>query len=107
MEQQALLAQAETAWARRDYLRAMHLGMRAARSLQGRDQSLCDAYVLLALTSLELEMPETALAYAVGANLAACRLGDARREGQAAATLELVTARYPYLRDGEIALMHH
>ncbi len=91
------LVRAYSAFARRDCITATHLAMRAAHSRANSTEIRCDAYMLLTLAALEMDTPESALAYAVGANLLAYRIRDKELEEQAEAMLDLVLAQYPYL----------
>lgn len=93
----AYLVKAHGALSRRDYLTALQLGLRAAYAPRGQEVLRCEAHLLLALTSLELGAPEEALAYAVGAHLSACRLGDAAKEAQAAELVGFIVAAHQYL----------
>jgi hypothetical protein len=107
MEQyQLYLEQASGALSRRDYLTAMQLGRRAAAAPAAAAHLRADAYLVLAMSSLNLEAPQDALAYAVGACLVACRSGDDLREERAAAMISLVVAQYPYLATESPLLLH-
>jgi hypothetical protein len=91
------LAKASGAISRRDYLTALQFGLRAAKVPKGYEHVRCDAYLLLALTTLELGVPEDALAFAVGAHLAACWARDTEREQKASSVVGLVIANNPHL----------
>lgn len=91
------LENAGGAMSRGDWLSALRFARRAAGVPKGMEVIRCDAYMLLALTSLELELAEDALAFAIGASLSATRSGDEPRQGRAAAIVDLVVARYPWL----------
>lgn len=99
METQHLtyLEKANGAISRRDYLSAIQYATKAAHVSRGSDQVRCDAYLLLALTTLEMDLPIEALAYAVGAHLAARWLRDAAREERAEAMIAMVVAQHPDL----------
>lgn len=90
---------ATAAVTRGDYLSAMQYGLRAAGAPPERHELRCDAQMVLAATSLQLGDDEAALAYAVGAYLEACRLGDHLREERASALLAMVVAQHPHLKD--------
>jgi hypothetical protein len=100
----AYLAQAEGAMARGDLLRAIQMGLYAARDRKSSGATKCDAYLLLALASLELEAPAEALAFAVGAHLSACRCRDPVRTERATAVLHTVAALCPLLGAPSVAL---
>jgi hypothetical protein len=100
------LALASGALSRRDYLTALQFGLRAAGAPGDETPTRCDAYLVLAISSLELGAPEEALSYAVGAQLMACRCDDGWREEQAAALVAVLVAQFPYLR-GEIDAIAH
>ncbi len=100
------LAQASGALSRGDYLTAMQFGLWAAGASGQELRTRCDAYLVLAITSLELGAPEDALSYAVGAHLMACQAEDEPREGQAAALVAVVVAHYPHLGDRNDAQTH-
>ncbi|MDB4897099.1 MAG: hypothetical protein JWN15_3361 [Firmicutes bacterium] len=91
------LAKASGAISRRDYLTALQFGLRAAKVPRGYEHVRCDAYLLLAITTLELGVPEDALAFAVGAHLAACWARDTEREQKASSVVGLVIANNPHL----------
>jgi|GEM_PF-2667610 len=91
------LVRAYDAFARRDCITATQLAMRAAYRRTNPTEIRCDAYMLLTLAALEMETPESALSYAVGANLLASRIRDGELEEQAEAMLDLVLAKYPHL----------
>lgn len=93
------LAKADGAMSRGDYLTAMQFALRAADVPKGMESLRCDAYILLALTNLELEMGEDALAFAVGASLSATWVADENRMKRANAIVALVMARFPNLRE--------
>lgn len=99
MEHVNYLERATGAMSRRDYLSAMQYGLLAAGVPRGHEQIRCDAYMLLALTSLELGSPEDALAFAVGAHLAARWSSDEMREEKAASIVSLVVAQSPRLAE--------
>lgn len=104
---QEYLDKAGGAMSRGDFLSALQFALRAADVPRGREAVRCDAYILLALTSIELEMGEDALAFAVGASLAATWAGDSERQTRANSVVELVMARFPKLREDEaISLLH-
>lgn len=91
------LEQASGAVARGDFLGAIQLALRAAEVPRGQEQVRCDAYMLLALTNLEIGLGEHALAFAVGAHLAARWLRDDAREERASAMVSMVITRHPNL----------
>ncbi len=91
------LERASGAISRRDYLSAIEYAMRAARAPRGQELLRCDAYMLLALSSLEMGLAEDALSYAVGAHLCAVQAGDEEREARAASLVAVVVAYYPNL----------
>lgn len=91
------LEKATGAISRRDYLTALQFGLRAANVPKGYEHVRCDAYMLLALTTMELGVPEDALAFAVGAHLAACWAHDSDREQKASSVVGLVIAHHPQL----------
>lgn len=101
------LDRADGALSRGDYLAALQFALRAAEVPRGREAVRSDAYMLLALSSMELEMPEDALAFAVGASLSATWAGDEERQQRATAMVELVLARFPFLREDESSLLRH
>lgn len=94
------LLRAYDAFARKDPLTAVQHALRAARGRRSPPEVRCDAYMLLTLAALMLDSPEPALAYAVGANLMACKLDDHELEEQAQGILDLVLAEYPQLQNG-------
>jgi hypothetical protein len=91
------LEKATGAISRRDYLTALQFALRAARVPRGYEHVRCDAYIVLALTSLEIGSPEDALAFAVGAHLAACWNRDEQREQKASSVVQVVIAQHPHL----------
>lgn len=97
---------AGAALSRRDFLAAMQYGLRAVHAPLAQPRHRCDAYLVLALSSLELGAPVDALAYAIGAHLAACRAGDEEREGQASSVVAVVMAHFPQLDMKEATLFH-
>lgn len=97
---------AEAAISRRDYLSAMQYGLRAAGAPPEETGLRCDAQMLLAIAALELGDGETALAYGVGAHLAACYVHDAEREQRAEAIVAMVVAQYSYLSDIHAPMLH-
>jgi hypothetical protein len=106
MSHAVYLEQASDALFRRDYLTAMQWGLRAAAAPESLAPLRCDAYLVLAMTSLHLGAPEDALAYAVGAALLAQHSEDDRQDEQADAILALVLAQYPYLAEEPSLLLH-
>ncbi|MFZ5813802.1 MAG: hypothetical protein ACOY93_00685 [Bacillota bacterium] len=94
------LVRAYDAFARRDCLTAAKWALKAATRRANPPEVRCDAYMLLTLTALQLDSPEGALSYAVGANLLAYKLEDEEVERQAEAVLDLVLAQYPELSVG-------
>jgi hypothetical protein len=109
MEPQHLtyLEKANGAISRRDYLSAVQYAMKAAHVSRGSELIRCDAYLLLALTTLEMELPREALAYAVGAHFAARRSRDPAREERAEAMIAMVVAQHPYLGEENPARKFH
>jgi len=91
------LEKASGAMSRRDYLSAIQFALRAAESSGRLPEIRCDAYLLLALSSLEMDLGEDALAFSVGAHLAACWSRDEGRQEKAAAMVSLVSSRFPHL----------
>ena len=106
MEYVNYLERAAGAMSRRDYLSAMQYGLLAAGVPRGHDQIRCDAYMLLALTSLELGSPEDALAFAVGAHLAARWSGDEVREQKASSIVSLVMTQIPVTANSKVDKIH-
>ncbi|HLN62401.1 MAG TPA: hypothetical protein VK464_12690 [Symbiobacteriaceae bacterium] len=100
------LTLASGALSRGDYLTALQFGLWAAGTSGQELQTRCDAYLVLAITSLELGAPEDALGYAVGAHLMACQAEDEPREGQAAALVAVIVAHYPHLGEPIDAQTH-
>lgn len=100
------LDMATGAMTRRDYLTAMQFGLRAASVPKGQEDVRCDAYLLLALTSLELGLGEDALSFAVGAHLTAVWAGDCEREARAASIVSLVVTQYPRLSADDTLEIH-
>lgn len=97
---------AAAAVSRRDYLSAMQYGLRAAGAPRDQAALRCDAQMLLAIISLELGDEEAALAYAVGAHLGACRLGDSDRTQRAEAIVTMVLAQCPHLVENSATHLH-
>jgi hypothetical protein len=97
---------AEGAAARRDYLSAMQYGLWAAGAPTGAGGLRCDAELLLAMISLELGDPGGALAYAVGAQLRACRICDDARESRASGIVSMIVLQCPYLGEPIDARVH-
>ncbi|MDF2628601.1 MAG: hypothetical protein K0R39_2432 [Symbiobacteriaceae bacterium] len=97
---------ATAAVSRGDYLSAWQYGLRAAGAPTDRHEVRCDAHMVLATTSLQLGDDEVALAYAVGAHLEACRIGDHLREEKASAIVAMVVAQHPHLRDDKPESLH-
>jgi len=91
------LEKASGAMSRRDFLSAIQFALRAAESSERLPDIRCDAYLLLALSSLEMEFGEDALAFSVGAHLAACWARDEQRQEKAASIVSLVVSRFPHL----------
>jgi hypothetical protein len=100
------LLRAYDAFARKDCISAAQHALRAAQRKTNPPEVRCDAYVLLTLTALQLDSPEPALAYAVGANLLAYKLQDEVAEKEAEAVLDLVLAQYPELSGGRLDPEH-
>ena len=103
---QEYLEKAGGAMSRGDYLSAMQFALRAAEVPRGQEAIRCEAYILLALTSLALELAEDALAFAVGASLAAVWVQDGERIDKAQSVVELVMAHYPRLGECAAPLLH-
>lgn len=97
---------AAAAASRGDYLSAMQYGLRAVSAPRGQAGLRCDAQMLLAIVSLQLGDGPAALAYGVGAHLAACYAGDEQREEKAAAIVATVIAQHPYVGEAPPSLMH-
>lgn len=106
MEHATFLERAAGAMSRRDYLSAIQFGLLAAGVPQGYEEIRCDAYMLLALSSLELGSPEDALSFAVGAHLAARWSGDEEREERAASIVSLVVAHLPQADEWPVSRIH-
>lgn len=109
METQHLtyLEKASGAISRRDYLSAVQYAMKAAHVARGSDEIRCDAYLLLALTTLEMDLPTEALSYAVGAHLAARWSRDLAREERAEAMIAMIVAQHPHLGEENPAQKFH
>lgn len=101
------LAKATGAMTRGDYLSAVQFALRAVDAPREQPHVRCDAYMVLALTTLEMGLPEEALAYAVGAHLAARWAGDDGREEKAASLVALVVAQYPGVGTDAVNGQHH
>lgn len=101
------LEKAAGAMSRRDYLSAIQFALRAADAPQGPAAVRCDAYMLLALSSMEMDLAEDALAFAVGAHLAACWAHDDERQQKAASVVSLVVSKYPAFGMEETLLHVH
>lgn len=95
----AYLELASGAMSRGDYLSAIRFARRASALPKSEETVRCDAFMLLALTSLELGLAEDALAFAVGAHLAACRVQSPDREARAASVVAVVLSHCPQLRE--------
>jgi hypothetical protein len=93
------LQRALGALSRGDYISALQLGLRAAKVPKGADHVRCDAYLLLALSSLELGAPEDALAFAIGAHLAAVWSVDQDRQEKATSMVSLILTQHPTFAD--------
>jgi len=97
----AYLQVASSAMSRGDYLTAIAFARRASALPNGQASLRCDAYMLLALTSLELGLAEDALAFAVGAHLASYRVQCAEREQRAASIVAVVVSHHPHLGEDD------
>ena len=95
------LEMASGALSRGDYLSALRFARQASVVPEGQAAVRCDAYVLSALSSLEMGMAEDALAFAVGAHLSARRARCEEREERAASLVAFIVSRCPHLADGE------
>lgn len=91
------LEKATGAMSRGDLLNALQFALQAAHVPRGQEHVRCDAYMLLALTSLEMRMDVEALTFAVGAHLAAHYAGDRQRQEKAAGIVSLVVTEFPQL----------
>ncbi|HYF92104.1 MAG TPA: hypothetical protein VD969_07640 [Symbiobacteriaceae bacterium] len=100
------LDRAAAAASRGDYLSAMQYGLRAAGAHRDQAHLRCDALLLLAVICAELGDAEAALAYGVGAHLAAVRLRDAERAGKADAIVTMIVAQHPHLSEPSTRLLH-
>lgn len=100
------LDRATAAASRGDYLSAMQYGLRAAGAPRDQAGLRCDAQMLLAIICQELDDPEAALAYGVGAHLAACRHGDEERSEKAEAIVAMIVAHHPHLCEPAPSLLH-
>lgn len=94
------LTRANGAMVRRDYLSALHLAMQAKGQAGPEMHARCDALFLLALSSMEMGMEFEALAWAIGAHLAACFVADADREARASSLVAMVVSQFPHLQEG-------
>lgn len=93
------LSRAEAALARRDLLTAVQIALRAAGRRTAAPAVRCGAYRVLALSAVQLDSPEPALAYAVAGSLTAQQAGDESMSQQADEVLRYVLTRYPDLSD--------
>ncbi len=104
---QAYLELASGAMSRGDYLNAIRFARRASAVPMSEETVRCDAYMLLALTSIEMGLAEDALAFAVGAHLAACRVRCPEREQKAASIVAVVISQCPQLGEQTAATRFH
>lgn len=97
--QQEYLHTAQEAANRRDYLSLFQNAMRAMRQPNGERAARCEAQMLLAQAALVMNLPEEALAFAVGAHLDAAACGGSELEERAGAVVARVIALHPHLRE--------
>lgn len=93
----AYLQTAGGAISRGQYANAVQYALRAAAAPRDEQHIRCEAYMVLAMAALELNMPEDALMFAIGAHLTACWAHDPVREEKAASLVALVCAQHPEL----------
>ncbi len=101
------LDKANGAVSRGDYLSAIQFALRAAMVPKGQEVLRCDAYMVLAVTSMEMEMGEEALSFAVGAMLVASWAKDEARQKKASALLSMVVGQFPHLKEERILPKYH
>ena len=85
---------------RRDYLSALQLAMQAKGQAGPELDARFDVLYLLALSSLQIGLDLEALAWAVGALLAACWAADAERQERASSLVAMVLSQFPHLQEG-------
>lgn len=103
----AYLEKANGAMTRGDYLAAIRFALRAAVVPKGQEIIRCDAYMVLAMTSLEMEMGEEALSFAIGAMLVASFTRDEERQRNASGLVSLVVNQFPHLNEERVLLKYH